>query len=78
MSRVPFVFMTYVNPILAMGEEKFAQKRCRSGASGVIIPDLPVGGSGQLAERRDASTTCRRVFLAAPTTPQRADRSDRS
>jgi tryptophan synthase alpha chain len=66
---VPFVFMTYVNPILAMGEEKFAAQAAECGASGVIIPDLPVeeAGSWLHAARKNGLET---AFLAAPTTPK--------
>ncbi len=66
---VPFVFMTYVNPILAMGEEKFASEAVASGASGVIIPDLPVeeaGGWLDAARKHELET----AFLTAPTTPK--------
>jgi tryptophan synthase alpha chain len=66
---VPFVFMTYVNPILAVGEDAFARSAAASGASGVIVPDLPVD------EARDWIAAARghdlaAVFLAAPTTPR--------
>jgi tryptophan synthase alpha chain len=38
---IPIVLMTYVNPILAYGMERFMQ-RCREvGVDGFIIPDLP-------------------------------------
>jgi len=32
MPRVPFVYMTYVNPILAMGESEFARRARETGA----------------------------------------------
>ncbi len=66
---VPFVFMTYVNPIIAMGEDRFASEAVASRASGVIIPDLPVEEAGDwlsAARKHDLAT----AFLAAPTTPQ--------
>lgn len=65
---VPFVFMTYVNPILAMGYETFAKSAIASGASGVIIPDLPVDEAGEwlgVARGEGLETS----FLVAPTTP---------
>lgn len=66
---IPFVYMTYVNPILAMGESEFAKVSVASGADGVIIPDLPVEEAGDWL---DAARTHRlaTVFLAAPTTPR--------
>jgi tryptophan synthase alpha chain len=66
---VPFVYMTYVNPILAMGESEFAKQAATSGASGVIIPDLPVDEAAtwlHASKAHDLET----VFLAAPTTPR--------
>lgn len=64
---VPFVFMTYVNPVLAMGWEGFAAQAAAAGASGAIIPDLPVEEAGEwvpVARARGLAP----VFLAAPTT----------
>lgn len=39
--NIPYLLMTYYNPVYRYGIEKFS-KRCRdTGVSGVIIPDLP-------------------------------------
>lgn len=38
----PLIFMTYLNPLLRMGPERFADECVRAGISGLIIPDLPV------------------------------------
>ena len=66
---IPFVFMTYVNPILAMGEAEFAKASASSGASGVIVPDLPVEEAGDwLAAARTQELAT--VFITAPTTPR--------
>ena len=66
---IPFVFMTYVNPILAMGVETFAASVVACGAGGVIIPDLPVDEAGEwIAASREQDLAA--VFLAAPTTPR--------
>lgn len=66
---VPFVFMTYVNPILATGEAEFASSARAAGASGAIIPDLPVdeAATWTAAARAEELET---VFLVAPTTPR--------
>lgn len=64
---VPFVLMTYVNPVLAMGWERFASEAAGAGASGVIVPDLPPEEAGpwvEAARGHDLAT----VFLTAPTT----------
>lgn len=41
-SQVPLVFMTYFNPVLAYGVEKFCRDCQANGLDGLIIPDLPV------------------------------------
>lgn len=71
--EVPYVFMTYVNPVLALGCDAFAQQAAEAGAAGVIIPDLPVEEAGEwLPAARARGLAC--VFLAAPTTTaQRLD-----
>jgi tryptophan synthase alpha chain len=68
-SSVPFVFMTYYNPILAEGEASFASRAVAAGASGTIVPDLPVEEAGSWAAcSRYAGLA--NVFLTAPTTPK--------
>ncbi len=42
------VIMSYVNPILRMGMERFSTAARDSGVSGVIIPDVPVEESGAI------------------------------
>lgn len=66
---VPYVFMTYVNPVLALGWDGFARQAVGAGASGVIIPDLPVDEAGEWLPAARAHGLAR-VFLAAPTTTQ--------
>lgn len=71
---VPFVFMTYVNPVLAMGFDAFAAAAADAGALGAIVPDLPPEeGEGWAAAA--AAHGLAAVFLAAPTTtPERVAR----
>ncbi len=66
---VPFVYMTYYNPILAMGEEEFAKRARAAGADGVIVPDLPVDEATSWIAASRAQDLAP-VFLAAPTTPR--------
>ncbi|WP_044640558.1 tryptophan synthase subunit alpha [Risungbinella massiliensis] len=40
-SSIPLVFMTYLNPILAFGKERFVQLCVEAGVDGMIIPDIP-------------------------------------
>ena len=46
--KVPLVIMGYYNPILQMGEERFATHAAHSGVDGVIVPDLPPEEAGSL------------------------------
>ena len=39
--NVPIVLMTYINPILNLGYQAFAEDARESGVSGVILPDVP-------------------------------------
>lgn len=40
--KVPLIFMTYANPVIAYGIEAFATDAANAGISGCIIPDLPL------------------------------------
>jgi tryptophan synthase alpha chain len=65
---VPVVLMCYANMVFAPGVEAFAERLGRTGASGLIVPDLP------LEETSDALAACDAhgialVPLVAPTTP---------
>ncbi|WP_147534878.1 tryptophan synthase subunit alpha [Bacillus marasmi] len=39
---IPLVFMTYMNPIIALGLEEFVRLAQQAGIDGCIIPDLPI------------------------------------
>lgn len=70
---VPVVVMGYLNPMLQMGFEAFADRCQAVGVSGVIVCDLIPEEAGewvQIAQSRGLAT----VFLAAPTSA--ADRLD--
>jgi len=65
---VPIALMTYTNPVLRYGVEKFCRDCSRSGVDGLILPDLPPEEAGELlkaARPRGIDV----VFLAAPTSP---------
>lgn len=67
--RVPVVLMVYVNMVLSHGgATEFARLALAAGASGAIVPDLPLG---EAEEVRDAFTAegLALVPLVAPTTP---------
>ncbi len=66
--RVPLVFMTYYNPVLAFGLKAFARTAADAGVDGVIVPDLPHEESDPLrAEAEPAGLDV--IHLVAPTSP---------
>ena len=66
LTSVPLLFMTYVNPILAYGLERFCKAAYGAGIDGLIVPDLPPAEAGDL--RKAASTSgLDLVFFVAPT-----------
>src|SRR3954469_21013546 len=67
-ARVPVVMMLYTNLVLAKGPEAFARTLADAGASGLIVPDLPLEESGDLLAACDAAGIAL-VPLVAPTTP---------
>jgi len=64
---VPFVVLSYYNPILAMGLDRFLKKARESGVDGIVVPDLPVEESDEfrnLALKHNIDN----IYLAAPNT----------
>lgn len=47
--HVPLIIMTYMNPIIAYGIEKFIEDSYHAGVDGLILPDLPVEEEGLVA-----------------------------
>ena len=67
-AHVPVVVMCYSNPIFARGLERFADALVATGASGLIVPDLPLEEASAALEVCD-SRGLALVPLVAPTTP---------
>ena len=64
----PLVIMTYWNPVLQAGPERFAGRAAEAGAAGVIVPDLPPEEAALWVEAtRESGLDA--IFMAAPTTP---------
>ncbi len=66
--RVPVVIMCYANPILVRGVERFLDAVLAAGASGLIVPDLPLEEAESVLEACDARGLAL-VPLVATTTP---------
>ncbi len=67
-ARVPVVVMAYANTVLALGAETFVRDLEAVGASGLIVPDLPLEEAQPLLAACDARGLAL-VPLVAPTTP---------
>jgi tryptophan synthase alpha chain len=67
-AELPVVLMCYANLVFAPGAEAFVQRLARTGACGLIVPDLP---SEEAAEVREAceQNAIALIPLVAPTTP---------
>jgi tryptophan synthase alpha chain len=65
--EVPVVIMTYLNPVLAYGIDRFVADAHAAGASGLVLTDLPAGADPAVegAVRRSPLALIR---LVAPTT----------
>lgn len=65
-TQIPICLMTYVNPVLAMGEKEFLLRARQSGVDGIIVPDLPPEEASGLIRhaRKQAVHT---IFFLSPT-----------
>jgi tryptophan synthase alpha chain len=66
--RLPVVLMGYVNLVLARTADRFAAAAAAAGASGLIVPDLPLEEAGDIEQACEAHGIAL-VPLVAPTTP---------
>jgi len=68
-SEIPLVLMTYLNPILRYGLERFAADAVAGGTDGVLVTDLSVEEAGPyVSVMRQAGLDT--IFLAAPTSTE--------
>jgi tryptophan synthase alpha chain len=67
---IPFVIMTYYNPILAMGMDQFMRNASDNGVNGIVVPDLPVEEGDKfrdIALKHNVDI----IYLAAPNTSEK-------
>jgi tryptophan synthase alpha chain len=68
---VPVVLMCYANMVFAPGAQAFVERLARTGACGLIVPDLPVGEAPEVLQACDAHGIALIPLLAPTTTPER-------
>jgi tryptophan synthase alpha chain len=64
----PCLVMTYINPVLHRGIDRFCADLADAGVEGIIVADLPIDEAGPLREAA-SSRGLGVVPLVAPTTP---------
>lgn len=64
----PVVLMSYLNPLLAMGYERLAERAVAAGVAGFIVPDLPLDESEPL-DKSLAAAGLALIHLVSPVTP---------
>ena len=69
-SRIPVVFLTYLNPVFHYGYEAFFARCEEVGVDGIIIPDMPYEEKGEIAPFAAAHGVSI-VPLISPTSEQR-------
>ncbi len=62
---LPFVLMSYYNPLYKMGITKFFSEASKAGFDGVIVPDLPIEEANSWVKK--AANKIDPIFLVAPT-----------
>ena len=71
--QTPLVVMTYVNVVMAMGEERYAKLARERGVSGTILPDLPPEESESIRAAFDQEGMDLIPLCAPTTSPTRAE-----
>lgn len=69
-TKIPIVFLTYINPIFNFGYERFFKTCFETGVDGVIIPDLPFEEKEEIKEYAEKYKTDI-ISLIAPTSEDR-------
>jgi tryptophan synthase alpha chain len=65
----PLIFMTYYNPMLSMGLDRFAGEAADAGLDGVIVGDLPPEESDELLRALEPADVDP-IFMVAPTSTE--------
>ncbi len=66
---IPVVLFTYCNPVFSFGFESFCKEASKAGASGLVIPDLPLEEAEKFSPIA-LDNGLDLILLVAPTTPK--------
>ncbi len=69
---VPVALMCYANMVFAPGVDAFVERLARTGASGLIVPDLPHGEAPEVSEACERAGVALIPLVAPTTTPERS------
>lgn len=69
----PIILMTYTNPVVHYGIDRFAADAASAGAAGLIIADLPVEEAAPFIEASRSAGLGMALFAAPTTTDERLD-----
>jgi tryptophan synthase alpha chain len=69
-SQMPIVLMGYINQVMQYGIEEFCRDAAKSGADGIIIPDLPLNEYRAHFKHLYKKEKLASVFLITPETSQ--------
>jgi tryptophan synthase alpha chain len=73
-ASVPVALMCYANMVFAPGAQAFVERLARTGACGLIVPDLPYGAAPEVLEACDEAGVALIPLVAPTTTPERLAR----
>jgi tryptophan synthase alpha chain len=68
---IPVIVMTYVNPVLAFGVERFVREAAAAGVTGLLLTDFPAGADLELEALVRASPIALIRLIAPTTSPAR-------
>jgi tryptophan synthase alpha chain len=71
---VPVALMCYANMVFAPGVDAFVERLARTGACGMIVPDLPQGEAPEVLEACDAHGIALIPLVAPTTTDERLEK----
>ncbi len=70
---IPILLMSYYNPILQYGPEKFVSSAVKCGIDGVVVPDLPLEESKDLRKALADQDIHLIYFLSPASSPERIE-----